>query len=128
MNYIEFEVKTTRYTTYQGNPDDQYDRDSTDADVTILSASLVDDDKFNVLGTDEECNIGDKIYLVWATYSTGDSFGSDGGQYELLSVTKDKQTAEEKEAYYGNIDDFSVPWIGYFESLEGIHITEMILC
>lgn len=97
---------------------------------------------------------GDKAYLVWIEYSTGNSFGS-SSRAEVLPIAlfKTRQDALDlknnntfwnpKEIYDskkhqeykgsefrssdGQIVNFpSAPWTGYFESLDEIHIEEVI--
>lgn len=37
---------------------------------------------------------GDEVWVLWVTYSTGDSFGSDRGQGEIIWVFTDKDVAD----------------------------------
>lgn len=120
MSYVKFEVSVDTWVTRQGDPEDEWDSDSTDGTVTVESAKLVADDAYNTLQASFDVKAGDVIWLVWAQYSTGDSFGSYGGRYELCSVFDNEIDALiEKERLQG-VDDYSMPWIGYFESLDFI--------
>jgi len=91
---------------------------------------------------DFEVNKGDTVFVVWAEWSTGDSFGhSNRGQTEVIHVFKDEKLADEAvrilENYPGdNFDDWKVKfqsdsgqemsyfrsWLGYFDSLDKIHV------
>jgi hypothetical protein len=124
--YIKFDVTENRYNTSERDPHDEWSRASTDANVAVNSATKVDEDGFNTLGIDDVA-IGDTIFLLWATYYTGDSFGSDGGNYELLEVCKTEDEAHERELFYRCVTDYSVPWNGYFNGLESTHIDSFTL-
>ena len=90
---------------------------------------------------------GDDVFVVWFEYSTGDSFGSSyRGSIEAVGVFKDKVCAKELrdaiEAFTKNSDANTMnsykfecetsdgqkfeygfaPWVGYFETLEDVHI------
>lgn len=84
---------------------------------------------------------GDKCYVVWAEYSTGDSFGHGYRDSTVsLGIFKDQLVAEElKQALEKHTEPLFLfttsdgqthkegflPWMGYFEHLEEIHVTEM---
>jgi hypothetical protein len=146
------------------DPSDSWSRDSWDRDNTLVKVWMKDPLKqlAKVLKDDEcpECDVvvgtevlpGDKVYIVWTEYSTGDSFGNDGGQREVVAAFVDEERAKkcaldctnfaEKEtsAYWddsryslhveldnGTTYKFHVPWLGYFERLEEVHVSEMII-
>lgn len=93
-----------------------------------------------------------KAYLVWAEYSTGNSFGtSTRSQIEIIKLLSSEQDAltlksyllKKNEAYKNgryHTGDFKVadtvfiegksqkiytPWEGWFETLEDIHVQEV---
>lgn len=135
--YIKFDVSVYRWSTGGYDPDDEWSRDSTDGVVSIIGATITSKDGYDTLGTDAELKKGDTIYLVWAQYSTGDTFGNDGGQYELLEVHTDKAVADARREMYENLGDNRsedvgqcvgyVPWLGYFESLDFVQVDEFVL-
>lgn len=127
MKYVTFEVDVATWVTCEADPDDDWSRASTDGDVTILKAVLTNKEAFDSLPVPDTFEVGNKIFLVWAQYSTGDSFGSDGGQYELLAVYPTYEEAKQSKEHYEKVTDFSVPWNGYFERLDGIYIDEFTL-
>lgn len=90
---------------------------------------------------------GDRAYLVWAEWSTGDSFGhGDRSSVEAIGLFVDRKCAQElKDGLeatdkYGNYQSSKnvsykikttdgqlfecgfAPWAGYFESLDAVHI------
>lgn len=92
---------------------------------------------------------GDRAYVVWVEWSTGDSFGrGECAQMEVLGLFKTYEDAEvlkdaieateenysrtsfesDQSAYWVKTPDGQIftsgwaPWLGYFESLEGVHI------
>lgn len=88
-----------------------------------------------------DAEIGDTVYAVVVDYSTGDTFGRDGGYYQVLDVfTSDedavnlRQLAEEyDDASNGRVfrDDLTykgkkyyAAWVGYFEYTNEIAVWE----
>jgi hypothetical protein len=127
MTHLKFEMDVDTWVTREGDPDDRWDRASTDGSVTAASCRLTQKDEYNSLPVDGEVNTGDKIWLVWAQYSTGDSFGSDGGQYELCKACKTEVEALAEVDRLQGITDYSVPWNGNFENLDFIKAEEMVV-
>lgn len=89
-------------------------------------------------GKDLDVNPGDTVYVVVVEYSTGDSFGRDGGQSKVLDIfTTAKEAADLAEratAHDYNKDgfgfrhngvDYYTPWCGYFESLDSIEVWDV---
>ena len=90
-----------------------------------------------------------KAYVLWAQYSTGDTFGHDAGACVAIlaiSLKNDEKLDEIEKAYltpkhakklvlpqasfpeWANyFKDDNIPWVGYFESLDSINITEVEL-
>ena len=95
----------------------------------------------------EEFNVGDSVIVVWAQWSSGDSFGyADGGCVEALAVFSNIDDAFGlKHAMVEHIkknDDSGynfvastgqvfkadhTPWYGYFEHLDAINIEHVTL-
>jgi hypothetical protein len=133
--YIKFEVNQRTWSTGGYDPEDSWSRDSTDGTVDIVGAVKVEGDGYDILGIDKELTVGDVIYLVWAQYTTGDSFGRDGAQYELLEVFTNRVEAEKRRKYYEEAkDDGSygekgpyLSWFGYFENLDGVYVEGLAL-
>lgn len=80
---------------------------------------------------------GDTVYAVVVEYTTGDTFGRDGGQSKVLDVFTDPkeaadlaQRAEDHDystdgfGFEHNGVDYYTPWCGYFESLDKIEVWE----
>ena len=93
--------------------------------------------------TDEDIKVGDEVYVVFATYSTGDTFGRhEGGGIEAVFMSKNEKDAN---TVYNTLmragsTAFSVdiglgdrtvsiycPWSGYFESLDDLHYSVFTL-
>ena len=138
---VKLEVMYDEHTTNLGgnDPDDRWTRDSTDRDITINGLTIVDN-CFDTVCQDDVV-IGDQVGLLWAKYSTGDSFGNDGGQTEFIQVLPlskmhilkqnaetimsandaDSQSVELLDAY-GETYKMGCPWYGYFEHLQSVDI------
>jgi len=125
--YIKFNVSVARENIGGEYEDDSWSRDSYIGSCSILSAKIVKDDGYDTLAVAEDLKAGAIIFLVWAEYTTGDSFGSDGGNYELLQVFTDADSAVASRMFYENDTRSYHPWQGYFESLDGIFVETMIL-
>jgi hypothetical protein len=96
---------------------------------------------------------GDKVYVLFMLYSSGDSFGSSSGNHDVLWVFTDLDTAKAalevvKSANGGynvqtgsNSDTFTLefklengatqkvhnPAAGYFEGMEDVYLKEMVV-
>ena len=87
-------------------------------------------------------------YLVYGIYDTGDSFGRDRGKIEFFDLFDNLEVAEtnmkilegiitkgkEKHDYTVTIFDnkfkpykTTVPWLGYFENLQGVYVETVYL-
>lgn len=100
-------------------------------------------EKYPDLCSVEDLKIGDTVYVVWAEWSTGDSFGNADRYYtEALAVFSNSTDAVNMKnalmksdgkgynfvASIGQIFETEyAPWDGYFERLDEIHVTEAIL-
>jgi hypothetical protein len=81
---------------------------------------------------------GDTVYAVVADYSSGDTFGEDGGHSQVLDFFLDPDEADEllilasAESTSDNFSDrytfqykgkeYSRAWVGYFESLNDLEV------
>jgi len=145
MKNVRVSVETVSFVTEEADPDDSWDRDNTDQQITGWSAEVVDlskdEDRYYwsesvVAEVDDEA---DEVYVVVARYSTGDTFGNDSGQVFLADAFDDETDAYElldefkKHDGYGSRKvvpfsmeykgkNYSIPWAGYFENLESLHV------
>lgn len=121
------------------DPDDQWDRDSTRSSYTLTRACISKHGDCPISNVNE----GDTVHVVWASYVTGDTFGSDSA-IEFLAAFKDVKKANQLvrklneyapsdyagweigiELDEGEIYKLYIPWLGYFEHLEELNITEV---
>ena len=87
-------------------------------------------------------NPGEECYVVWAEWSSGDSFGTgDNSSTEALAIFTDKKSADIFVKVLENTREYSKKiitpdkqshsvqcgWVGYFESLTAIHIESTIM-
>lgn len=126
VTYVKIDVDTNWWWVREPSGDD-WDNGTKDGDVSIERATIVSEDNYDVVGIDADLKEGDIVYLVWARYGTGDSFGSYGGNYVLLDLLTDEALAYAKRDYYETVNDYSVPWTGYFEWLQDLHVETLIL-
>lgn len=194
MTSTAFKIHYTSYreedSSFESDPDDNWSRPNTYTHHTIEGVSLVlrpHADAFDCTAP-FAANAGQKVYVVAATYSSGDSFGHDQGEgIEFISVFQTPSKAQrckeqlqahtdlcnmrrnyrassqediekimgnlavpvqkktdkdgtawdlsewdyKTQAYYQDESDAlitcSLPWIGYFESLDQLEVYECIL-
>lgn len=85
-----------------------------------------------------EVSPGDTLYVVVVGYTSGDTFGRDGGHTAVLDAFTDADAAEElMEAAVENRDreykmvhngvEYYCPWVGYFENMEEINVWEVVV-
>jgi len=84
-----------------------------------------------------DVSAGDTVYVVVVGYTSGDTFGRDGGHTAVLDAFTDPQGAEElMEAAADNRSDYKMtvngveyycPWVGYFEHQEECHVWEVVV-
>ncbi|MHC4454218.1 MAG: hypothetical protein ACYSWS_05930 [Planctomycetota bacterium] len=98
--------------------------------------------QYESLTVDFDIDINKAYYLVYATYSTGDSFGYDEGKgFEGIALYEDKIKAEECRVAHENNSGKKTfllengikapvyrPWDGYFERLDylGVEIVRVV--
>lgn len=127
---------TNSWTTRERNPDDEWDRDNTASEHTMQNICIAGQFNYPTITYPGVVEPGEKVYLVYAVYSTGDSFGHDEDRcVELVSVHKNIDVAREnlQKIQASKDDDYTSklvlsqdngqtwtinpPWCGYFESL-----------
>lgn len=135
------EYSTRSWITRERNSDDEWDRDDTESEHTLHGISIASKSSYNTVTYPGEIKPGDKIYLLYAVYSTGDSFGHDDCHcIEFISVHKDidiarwnynKLQVADKDDYSsqvllsqdnGQTWKMTPPWCGYFESLDYVRV------
>src|SRR5210317_84780 len=81
VHAISIEDRQTGGVTRAGDPDDEWDRDDTYTDHNIegFRAAPEEDSKYFDLVVPYEPEFDKEYYLLYAVYSTGDSFGHDDG-------------------------------------------------
>jgi hypothetical protein len=125
--YVKFDIEQDNWVTSEAYADDEWSRDSHDGRTTITGATRVEKDGYDTVGFIGDLPPSTRIFLIWAQYGTGNSFGRDGGQYELLEVCVTEEFAYDRKKHYEAVTDYSVPWNGYFEWLEGVHIETFVI-
>lgn len=108
---------------------------------SFMSISPVKKAGYSDISSNLEFAPGTVVYVVWAEYSSGDSFGSDYrchsqpvGVFSNLETAKKVQEHASKETNYTAdlyIDDervyYYAAWVGYFEELNEMHIETTVM-
>lgn len=114
--------------------DDSWSRDSTHTNNNVLGFKFSRGSDFDVIA-DFDVKVND-VYLLSVIYSTGDSFGQDGGEIEYIGVYSDENLASEQAIVIEQNKCHSVdlvanngkkykqhcPWVGFFESVESVNV------
>lgn len=130
---IEIRYDCYQYVTREAS--DPYDRDSTAADIFINGIRIASD-RYSDIDVPFDVVPGETYYLVWADYERGDSSGYDDNCVEFIDLFKSKELAEQCAAIARAVEGYnytfkrengqdctqSVPWNGYFESLNAINV------
>lgn len=138
MSYIEVLLDSYSEETTVPDPTDEWDRASTQTSWTIEGLRLVEAAGYRVHEVPFKAEIGKRYFLVYAIYTTGDSFGCDDGRgFEILGIFDDRDLAEQaataargtgkfiNEA--GKMYDAYRPWDGFFERLDSLEVLPLVL-
>jgi hypothetical protein len=117
------ETYPTRHETSTPDPDDRWDRASTHTDWRVSDMFSITSDKYGAVPINFVPKSGVANYIVYYIYSAGDSFGHDS-QYgcEIHGIYETAQEAEKERKRLSEVTDHSVPWNGYFESLDLLEV------
>ncbi len=136
------------------DPSDRWDRPDTEFDyhgIDVFASEESDPNKISSFYSDLfslDALPGDEVFVVLCRYSTGDTFGNDGGRVNVMGVFATSDYAEsvrsqleapESEgkpysssktySYSKTIDgvEYYIPWSGYFEHLESLFVERAIV-
>jgi hypothetical protein len=133
--------------TSEIDPEDEWSRASTDCDNTLTGIFVNEADTARTYDSITPCfehEIGQTVYLVWAEYSDGDSFGNDSGKVEIVDIFSNEELANAcaravRVSEDGGNQDFSFarqngqtikqscPWFDYFAHLDTVHVDSLVI-
>ncbi|NJO58777.1 MAG: hypothetical protein HC836_10645 [Richelia sp. RM2_1_2] len=146
-----FDVYDDDQIWYSDQPDDSYGkRPSTRTEHNILG---IYEAEHGDLVTALDLKVGDTAFLLYAVWSTGDSFGHDDGKYlttiHLFDSREKAELARKAILDHNRANDINgnnpvsytvvyldndgkpqtecASWVGYFESLDDVEIEEVIV-
>lgn len=122
------------------DPEDSWSRDSYSGDYWVTGVYLTGGMRDSV-ESNEDIKAGDLVYVTYAVYTTGDTFGSDGGRGCIVAVSKNYDIAIQAEKWCNNtpIDPIQIPWPpslpeisyrpwdGYFEYLDSVRTESFVV-
>lgn len=137
-----YRVQIDRYCDHEEREDREWG--SWSASYTNrLNNSVRRDDQYPDVVAPFELKDGANALIVWAEWSSGDSFGKGTRSgSEAIGIFKDMRSAEalcqQLNSLQGNTYDITTPdgqrfksgfapWSGYFDSLEDIHIGSVVV-
>lgn len=131
-----YAVRLSAYCDYSEHEDEAFG--SWSESYSNSFRSVAHDDKYPDVVSIHDFKPGDVAYVVWAEWSTGDSFGrAERGSREALAILKNgidafdlqrKLSLAEDGAFKWKSSDGDtfesgyLPWGGYFDSLDEIRI------
>lgn len=142
MSIVQVDYDRREYVTREAYPNDNWDNDCTAAEIRINGIRVGDKAGYRDFEVGFDVVPGEKYWLLWADYGTGDSFGSYDNIAEFIDLFIDFDQAEaarkalmEQTGYtrgymrQGQNEAISihVPWEGYFEHLNELHV-ERVEC
>lgn len=152
MAFIQISTEVETWTERERDPEDEWDAGDTGGRVSNVTAWVLHD-AFEERGHYHNDSIvrelpveaGDKIYAVVADYSSGNTFGRDGGYAQVLDafvsieealdlqaaalVTEDADSWRQDCGFEFEHNDrkYWRSWAGYFEQLNSLDIWELIV-
>jgi hypothetical protein len=144
VKYLHLNTESYTDVTRDSDPDDRWDADDTSTSWSLRGIMLSDVDGQHALPADFPVEIGDTVYVVYAIYSTGDSFHCADGEYlEVISFHKDRARANRNMAAangpHASRHEMTIefengkkitrhcPWDGYFESLDRVDVESFVV-
>jgi hypothetical protein len=98
MTYVRVNRRSYTEVTEYADPEDEWSRESTATDHSIESIEVTrGKNSYYDLAVPFEVDPSREYYLLYAIYSTGDSFGTDAGQIEYVGLYEDKNVAYENQ-------------------------------
>lgn len=137
--YLHLEWDEYTYVTREADPDDEWDSDDKCTTWSVHGITLSDNDGSKALPADFSVQAGDTVWVVYAVYSTADTFHHHTGAYlEVLSFHKNESKARRNAQAAHNtplkieFDNEKVlerhcPWDGYFESLDYVDVKSFVV-
>lgn len=124
--------------TREASSDDEWDRGDSHTSKSLSYVSSTNNNWDESFDSTEDVQRGDTVYVVWGHWGSGDTFGHDSGAYaELFEITKDKEKAYrlsdflKGQSSYGAVEferfPYYIPWGGYFDSFEDMHVDQTMV-
>lgn len=146
--YCSYESQ--RWITRDPDPQDSWDRGDYGGSYSVTGVYLSGGYRDEIQSS-HVFSSGDQCWIVYASYTTGSTFGSEGGYGCIIAITPTSDLAIQVEKaatkldvelwpegilkpYWFNPSEYSfakgkilAPWIGYFESLDAIRTENFIV-
>ena len=136
---MKIQVHTNSYTNHEQHSREPYGSWSRDSTFSVAGVSTAPENQkyYSSHEFDLDVKLADVVYVVSASYSSGDSFGSSSGNGTIIGVFKTPEAAfgvqnalEANKREYtikaknddGVITEYHNPASGYFESLEHVSV------
>lgn len=97
VTYIKIFDSGETYVTQEADPDDEWSRDSTDSTVSINGFAIKKETEWYDLIVPFKIEKEKEYFLLYVIYSTGDSFGTDGGKVQYIDLFEKEEDAKENQ-------------------------------
>lgn len=138
MSFFKVIVDIREYYTREPE-EDEWDNGETAADISIQGVEFAE--RYFDLALPTEYDASKPLFLLWANFDTGNSFGRQRNKFEAVDIFQNRARAEaaqrtltdteEGNASYvrddGSTIQYSCPWHGYFESLNYLELEEVAI-
>lgn len=122
----------SRWTTREVDPDDSWDAGDYDGSVDGITVHEVGD-SYHASYNGDTTDLEFPFYVVYASYSTGNTFGRDFACTVVGTVKTEDEAVSLSEAAENAKDwtfecdgrEYHASWLGYFESLESVNYEEV---
>lgn len=145
---VKVTVETETWVTREPDPSDSWDAGSEEGRVSSVRAEVSTDEPerdFTFYGRGHmpvtfDCDAveGETVFVVVADYGSGSTFGTFGGYFHVLTVTKSYEeamgvaraaevvTSSQFEFKHNGVTYYA-PWTGYFETLNEVRVWDCYL-
>lgn len=140
MSRLKLITSASSAVTCEADPDDEWSRDSTSTSWHVKGVQVASKDDYDGVTVGFDATPGEAVFVVYAIYSTGDSFGHDeSAQLEFIDAFKSAdKAAAAAQGLQGSAKGWTredgsfaemnwKPWDGYFESLEEMNVEAFVV-
>lgn len=125
--YAVFNLECFTDVTRPHDPEDRWSGEDTCSDWIIPDSFKLGKNQYKAVPLTFNPVRGQDYFIVYYIWSTGDSFGhSERYGCEVHGVYQTFDEAEAERERLSKVSNYSVPWNGYFESLDTLEVKKVM--